>query len=250
MARRWPVFLVLLGLYAGCKGKAQPPTGADASPGVASAEQPAAEQDGVAPPARDEVDRAESRRNAARADETAQRATTAEAAAEQQRAPAKVRGARLHQRAPAGGPSSGKVQAAHQESQAQAEVRGGPAHAALYFKNEAGETFRLVDARFVMDGAELPTVIKAAERGKSYAVFSGDLHPGHHVVTTHLMYQGANHGVFSYMNDYAFKVESDEVLTTDSGQAASFTIVCKERTGFNEPVDKRLVVTVVGHRDP
>jgi hypothetical protein len=99
-----------------------------------------------------------------------------------------------------------------------------------------------------MDGGDLATVIKAAEPGKSYVVFSGDLSSGRHVVIAHLTYQGANHGVFTYANGYTFKVESDEILTVRGDQAVSFTIICKERTGFTDAAEKRLVVTVEGRR--
>jgi hypothetical protein len=125
---------------------------------------------------------------------------------------------------------------------------GATAHATLHFRNDAGDTFRLVDARFVMDGADLATVINAAERGKSYVVFSGDLSSGRHAVIAHLTYQGANHGVFTYANGYTFKVESDEILTIRGAQAVSFTIICKERTGLTDGAEKRLVVTVEGRR--
>jgi hypothetical protein len=140
--------------------------------------------------------------------------------------------------------------AVRKELEAPAGAPAAQGHATLDFKSDVGDTFRLVDAHFVMDGNDLPAVINTAERGKSYVIFSGDVSSGHHTVTAQLTYKGANHGVFSYMNGYTFKVASDEVLTTPSDQPMTFTIVCKQRTGFNDAVDKPLVVTVEAHHGP
>ena len=45
--------------------------------------------------------------------------------------------------------------------------------ATLSFRNDVGKKLRLVEARFTMDGADLPTVVTGAEPGKSYVVFGG-----------------------------------------------------------------------------
>ena len=50
-----------------------------------------------------------------------------------------------------------------------------PVQATLRFKNEAGANYKLVEARFVMDGAELPTVITSAPARRDAA---GLLGPG------------------------------------------------------------------------
>ena len=121
------------------------------------------------------------------ADETAKR-ERAQEVVHQKPTAAKLPGARRRSRH-----SSGKALPTRKET----PFPGATAHATLHFQNDAGNTFRLVDARFVMDGADLASVVKAAERGKSYVVFSGDLSSGRHAVIAHLTYQGANHGVFT-----------------------------------------------------
>lgn len=114
----------------------------------------------------------------------------------------------------------------------------------LRFKNAAGANYKLVEARFVMDGAELPTVITSAQSGQTQPVFSGQLPAGHHVVASRLTYQGADRAIFTYMKGYTFHVKSDDEFVARSKNAVNMTIVCKEKTGFNDPVERRLFVTV------
>jgi hypothetical protein len=115
--------------------------------------------------------------------------------------------------------------------------------ATLSFRNDVGKKLRLVEARFTMDGADLPTVVTGAEPGKSYVVFGGSVKPGRHVVTARLTYQGERR-VFSYMKGYKLNVTADQVLTTPENRAVSFTVVGAEHTGMNVPLEKRLVVKV------
>ena len=46
------------------------------------------------------------------------------------------------------------------------------------------------------------------------------------------------------MKGYIFKVKSDDIFVARGAQPLAMTIVCKEKTGFNEPVETRLFVTV------
>jgi hypothetical protein len=238
MVGRWGALLAVAILAVSCR-KAQKPAQPDA---FAAQVEPRAEENAV-----------DRQLNAAQAEEAARRESAAREAARQQQAPPKLSGPRagvpVHEPKPSAAPH--EVLAAHEEIKAVAAPVAGPtAHATVYFKNDAGSTFRLVDARFTMDGADLPAAVNAsAERGKSYAVFSGDVKSGPHLVSTQLTYQGASHGVFSYMNGYVFKVKSDDVLTLRGDQTDSFTIVGKERPGLNQPVEKRLIVTVEGRHD-
>jgi hypothetical protein len=143
------------------------------------------------------------------------------------------------------GEPEGKVVAAREEVAAAPESPAeSRVHATLRFKNEAGANYKLVEARFVMDGAELPTVITSAQRGETQQVFSGQVPPGHHVVASRLTYQGADRAIFSYMKGYTFHVKSDDEFVARDKNAVSMTIVCKEKTGFNDPVERRLFVTV------
>jgi len=178
------------------------------------------------------------------------RARTARVAEESLQPKSKQRGKRAQGSKDGGkagesGEPEGKVVAARDEVAAAPEsALEAQVHATLRFKNEAGANYKLVEARFVMDGAELPTVITTAQRGETQQVFSGQVPAGHHVVASRLTYQGADRAIFSYMKGYTFHVKSDDEFVARGKNAVSMTIVCKEKTGFNDPVERRLFVTV------
>jgi hypothetical protein len=248
MARRWGVLaLAVLAFGVGCNKKKAPPPPEIAVVDEAALVQQRAQEARLAEQRnQDEQNRAPVSPAAAPTDDEAtKRDKTARQASDQQRAADKLGGQALHaQRQPEEAPH--KVLAGHQEIIPLEAVPSGTGRTTLHFRSDAGTAFRLVEAHFVVDGAESPVVIKAAQRGKSYLV-SGDVGAGRHTVTAQLTYQGDSHGVFKYMNGYTFKVTSDETLTTTGSQAVNFTIVCKEKTGLNTPLEKRLEITVEGH---
>jgi len=117
------------------------------------------------------------------------------------------------------------------------------AFATVNFRNDVSAKLRLVEARFTMDGNDLPTVLTSPEPGKSYVVVSGPMKPGAHYVTARLTYQGERR-VFTYMNGYKLKVSSNQVVTAPENRTVSFTVVGAENKGMTVPLDKRVVVKV------
>ncbi len=270
MARRCETLLLVMVVAMGCRRPAPPPPAPEpmSSPAPAASTAPAGSAEPAAPSGPPSV---------GLVDEAAKiEAAKNEAAKEKETPPPKTAslyprskqpGFRAH--APQGGETAGemtgekprektrkktgkkaaetegKVVAAREEVAAAPDSTGeAPVQATLRFKNEAGATYKLVEARFVMDGAELPTVITSAQRGQAQQVFSGPLPAGHHVVASRLTYQGADRAIFSYMKGYTFHVKSDDEFVARGAHAVSMTIVCKEKTGFNDPVERRLFVTV------
>jgi hypothetical protein len=114
----------------------------------------------------------------------------------------------------------------------------------LHFRNDAGSRFELMEARFSLDGTDLPLVITHADRGQDMVVVAEPLAPGRHVVSTQLLYRSKGRKVFTYMNTYRFSVRSEEVLTALPDHTATFTIVGTEKNGINTPIDKTLKVNV------
>lgn len=267
MARRCETLLLVMVVAIGCRRPAPPPPSAPAAPISAApiATTPPAESSASPGPAPeglvDEAAKIEAAKNKeASPDKSAAsggqhrgpsaggaRTRAARVAEESLEPRSKQRG--THTRgARAGdknGEGDGKVVAAREEVAAAPESAAvARVQATLRFKNEAGANYKLVEARFVMDGAELPTVITTAQRGETQQVFSGQVPAGHHVVASRLTYQGADRAIFSYMKGYTFHVKSDDEFVARGKNAVSMTIVCKEKTGFNDPVERRLFVTV------
>jgi hypothetical protein len=182
--------------------------------------------------------------SASRRDEPARGRPRALRVATEQQQPKSKHRERPGHAAPTAETAAGKVVAAREEVAAPKPAVEAPAHTTLRFKNDAGSDYKLVEARFVIDGAQLPTVITSAQRGQIQPVFSGELPAGRHVLASRITYQGADHAIFSYMKGYTFHVTSDDEFVAGSHDAVSMTVICKEKTGFNQPMERRLFVTV------
>jgi hypothetical protein len=115
--------------------------------------------------------------------------------------------------------------------------------ATVRFRDDAGDGFQLVEARFVMDDHPLP-VLTGAPRSANTVIYEGRVRPGRHVVSARLVYQGRNHGPFTYLSGYKLNVQSREVVEVPADRPASFTIATEKKKGLNVPLDKQLAVTV------
>jgi hypothetical protein len=115
--------------------------------------------------------------------------------------------------------------------------------ATVHFRNDAGDGFELVEARFVIDDHPLP-VMTSAPRTADTVIYAGPVRPGRHVVSARLVYQGRNRGPFTYLSGYKLNVESREVIEVPADRAATFTIATEKKKGVNVPLDKQLAITV------
>ena len=63
--------------------------------------------------------------------------------------------------------------------------------------------------------------------------------PGPHQLTVLYVYKGRPWGVFRYMTDYTFRVESGYEFTVDEGKAAELVVTAMERGNFFTAYEKR-----------
>lgn len=120
--------------------------------------------------------------------------------------------------------------------------------ATLRFRNGVSK-FQLIEARFVMDGQELP-VLTGADAGKDSLIFEGKLRPGRHVVSARIVYQGEKRGPFTYLTGYKMTVESEQVLTVPEGRSVGFTIAAQKNARVDAPVEKQVAITVLDSAQP
>ncbi len=109
-------------------------------------------------------------------------------------------------------------------------------------RDEMGKNFRLVEASFVLDGSEVSHVRAppGEELPRSFRAFEGPLAPGTHALNATLIYEGRNRGVFTYMDDYRFRVSSEYAFdVSESGGPASLVVVARERKGPNVPFEQK-----------
>ena len=95
--------------------------------------------------------------------------------------------------------------------------------ATVSFRNEVGEKFQLTQARFTVDGIELPAIALDVAQGKETVIFKGPMTSGRHVITSHLSYQGRNRAIFTYLDGYTLNLESKDEVFVVSGAPSSVT---------------------------
>lgn len=113
----------------------------------------------------------------------------------------------------------------------------------LYFRSDVGKGFGLTEARFELDGRDLPTVLTTAEHSQGYVIFTGPLAPGRHVLTSHVSYQAHARSIFTYVAGYKFNLDTDHELQVPATGTLSATVVGSERKGFNVPFEQSLTLT-------
>ena len=73
-------------------------------------------------------------------------------------------------------------------------------------------------------------------------IFDGQIAPGKHSLTSHVVYQGRSRSIFTYMKGYTFNLDSTHELDVAASGATSATIIGKPNKGFNVPFEKSLGV--------
>jgi hypothetical protein len=127
--------------------------------------------------------------------------------------------------------------------------RGAGQYAKLRFHNELGKVMTVVEAQFTLDGKPLP-VLTDVKSGTGIEVFSGQVSPGHHFVKTRLVCRGNDRGPVTYLKDYRWIVNSDEVLTVPEGRAVLFTVTAQRTKNISQPLEKQIRIVVRNEEIP
>lgn len=121
-------------------------------------------------------------------------------------------------------------------AQLQEAVVGGVssgAKARIVHKNQMGNTFKLKEMHYFLDGAPLRQEVDGTGNGlqlqEEFDLFDGAILPGNHQITVNLVYQGAGFGVFSYMEGYNFKIRSSHTFTAEEGKEVNLKVVAYEQ---------------------
>ena len=114
--------------------------------------------------------------------------------------------------------------------------------ATLFFRNDVGNRFQIVDARFTLDDADLPTVVTRAQHGRDYLIYAGRLTSGRHHVTCRVRLQGRDRAIFTYLHGYSLNVNTEKEIYSVSGSPTNLSVVVKDKKGFNVPFEKSVAV--------
>ncbi len=112
-------------------------------------------------------------------------------------------------------------------------------------KDDMGGQYELVQVVYAVDREPIFTRQSTTEAIKDIddkVVFDRIMSPGSHQLTVHYQYKGKAWGVFRYMKDYTFRVESGYDFSIDEGKAAELVVTAAEQGGVFTPYEERPTV--------
>jgi len=131
-----------------------------------------------------------------------------------------------------------------QETVLGGDLSGG-ARAALFHRNEMGNSFVLESVTYALDGAPIFTRTDESEglaTRDELQIFSGRIVPGQHQIAVKLVYRGHGYGVFSYLEGYRFKVQSSYTFNAEPGKLTTVRVVGFEKGGLTTDLQDRPAV--------
>lgn len=120
------------------------------------------------------------------------------------------------------------------------------AKAKIVHRNDMGASFKLIRAQYSLDGTPIFNRRDSGEGELADAdkleIFNGTIAPGNHQISVYLEYQGDGFGIFSYLNDYKFKIKSSYTFTAEEGHVTSVRVVGFEQGGLTTELTDRPTV--------
>ena len=109
------------------------------------------------------------------------------------------------------------------------------ARAVIYHRNEMGSSFVLESIAYALDGAPIKTMVDTngeLDKAEEFEVFNGRIVPGNHTIAVRMVYRGHGFGVFSYMEGYKVKLQSNQTFNAEGGKVTTVKVVGYEKGGI------------------
>ncbi len=119
------------------------------------------------------------------------------------------------------------------------------AKAVLVHRNEMGSQFVLESVSYALDGAPIFTRVDNdgdLDKKQEIEIFNGRIVPGNHAISVKLQYRGHGYGVFSYLEGYKFRVQSNYTFDAQGGKVTQIKIVGYERGNITTDLKDRPAV--------
>ena len=116
------------------------------------------------------------------------------------------------------------------------------ARAVLWHKNELGPAFTIQSVNYYLDGQSIysKTVLDESLSGKAeFKLHDGPIPAGNHTIAVSMVLRGNGFGVFSYVDQYTFNVQSSYAFTAEDGKSCEVWIRVKERKGIGRSFVER-----------
>lgn len=114
--------------------------------------------------------------------------------------------------------------------------------ATIMHVNKLGKGYVVESVSYFLDGQG--KFAKADPTGeldnnKEFKVFDGAIPPGNHQLTVNMKLRGNGFGIFSYVKDYNFDVQSSTAFVAEEGKSCSVKVITNERGGIGRSFTER-----------
>ena len=116
------------------------------------------------------------------------------------------------------------------------------AQAVIYHRNEMGATFVLESVAYALDGAPIFTKVDTQgdlDKREEFEIFNGRIVPGNHQIAVRLVYRGSGFGIFSYLEGYKFKLQSNQTFNAEASKITTVKVVGYEKGGITADIKDR-----------
>jgi hypothetical protein len=113
------------------------------------------------------------------------------------------------------------------------------ARAVIFHRNEMGSQFILESVAYALDGAPVFTKVDAQgdlDKREEFEIFNGRIVPGNHQIAVRMVYRGHGYGIFSYLEGYKFKLQSNQTFNAEAGKITTVKVVGFEKGGITADI--------------
>ena len=113
------------------------------------------------------------------------------------------------------------------------------ARAVIFHRNEMGAQFILESVAYALDGAPIFTKVDAAgdlDKREEFEIFNGRIVPGNHQIAVRMVYRGHGYGIFSYLEGYKFKLQSNQTFNAEAAKVTTVKVVGFEKGGITSDI--------------
>ena len=112
--------------------------------------------------------------------------------------------------------------------------------------HEVGATFQLETLSYDLDGFQIYSGVTSdqtdLEKMDKFPIYEGSLLPGDHLLTVDMVFRGKGYGIFSYLNQYLFKVKSRYSFKVAEGDTMTLRVTSYDSGSFLTSLKDRLKV--------
>jgi len=116
----------------------------------------------------------------------------------------------------------------------------------ILHSHEVGGAFKLESLSYTLDGFEIYSGVNTPESNlenlQNFPIYEGSLLPGEHLLVVDMIFRGRGYGIFSYLNQYLFKVKARYLFTVNEGDVVTLKVVSYDEGSFLTSLRNRLKV--------